>query len=437
MRASRLRMAAAGSLAAVACAFVLIVAAYGSSPVTASNASPQPAIAVYNESGVLLPGFDPLYGYVYGNNCEPNPGFGCGKGAGNYSQVPVLANSPEQPPGIYYVDNASELVAVPVGSGPVHVVAPVTLLHQNYSQYSGMIANEFFLPDGYDEALFYGTETGSSNLTVESVNLSTGAVSLRPTGIGADAENQQVTAIGPDEVLVVSTRPGCVAVICNATAVDVNLSSGAERLAARLPFFEANNLYWVPALRAVFNVAAHGSQADAVEQWDAATNGTLTLVANISVDRAEAVDWADGIAFNGSAIAYSAGNSGYSATYVLPLVSGRITNAGEVRYVAVDRSATVGAQWINGQQYVYPGPWVMGGLWHGTQYLFDPWTGATIATNEPFTDLPTFDVCDASCFLGTTTGSVPSPVIDFHASVARNDPFWSVVVATLNAPWPA
>ncbi len=91
-------------------------------------------VAEYSEGVVPLPGFDPLYGYVYGNNCDPSPVFGCASGATNYSQIPVLANSPEQPAGVYYINNASELVRA---SGGVSVVAHVIPLGQRWAQYAG------------------------------------------------------------------------------------------------------------------------------------------------------------------------------------------------------------------------------------------------------------------------------------------------------------
>lgn len=384
----------------------------------------------YNESDVALPGFDPLYGYEYGNNCVPGP-TGCFLGGSNYSQIPVLSNSPEQPPGIYYVNNASELVAVPVGGGAPREVAEITLLHQNYSHYAGMIANEFFLPFGYDEALFYGSL--GTNLTVETVNLTTGAVRIVLPPIGLAAENQQVTMIAPDLVVVASTEAYCEAITCTATLTGLNLATGATWPAASLPFFEANNLYWIPALHQLINVDAHGATQDLVQQWNesAGPEPTFSLAVNVSVDHGVVVNWVNGLAYDPATeqIAFSMGGDGYTATYVLGYApNGTLSTDGELRYVPMSLERTTSAQTVNAQQYVYTGDWVMGGFWNGTQYLFDPWNGTTIPINEAFTDLGKVTVCDGGCFLGQSA-LAPDPVIDFHSTLALNDPFWGVVVA--------
>lgn len=390
--------------------------------------------SAYSEGTVRLPGFDPLYGYVYGSNCVP--GFsGCYLGGSDYSQVPVLSNSPEQPFGIYYIDNASDLVEYQIPSGALRVVAHVTLLYQTYAYYGGMLANEFFLPYGLDEALFFGTLLPYSyEVSVETVNLTTGAVRLLTTSIPIADTNQQPILVSPDALLVVSSYAGgCVE--CSALVVGVDLATGREWLAGTLPFFEANNAYWVSQKRELINVEAHGATGDEVQQWNTSVNGegnlSLSLAATTAVDDNVAVNWVDGVGYNATAneLAYSAGGPTLAATYVLAYgADGLLSNATERRYVFEENGTTTGAQAFSGQQYVYTSDWVVGGFYNGSQYLFDPWDGSTAPTNEPFTDLVGFDVCDATCFLGTYAGSV-DVLIDFHASVARNDPFWSVVVA--------
>ena len=422
----------AGVIAAVAVAIAVALAGVVLLPTSAVAPSPNPI--AYAEQTVALPGFSPLFGYVYGNNCEPSPSFGCGSEASNYSQVPVLSDSPEQPSGIYYIDNSSQLVRVPIAGGPVAVVANVTLLHDGYSQYAGMIANEFFLPYGYDEALFYGTETGFSGVvTVEAVNLTTGAVVLVHTSVRTAPINQQVTMIDPTEIVVASELPRCVgAENCPANLTSVNLTSGTTGPTVALPFFEANNLYWVPQLRQLIDIAADGSYSDELEEWAETASGNFSLVAVADFGPSSApINWVNGIGLNASAqeIAFSAGGDGVAATYVLSYADGFVTKVGQTIYSSEFNAHVLTPQLFNGQQYVYTGSWVLGGLYGNSQYLFDPWNGSVRSVAEPFTDLPLFSVCDASCFLGSES-SGPSVLIDFHASVARNDPFWSVTVAT-------
>ncbi len=391
--------------------------------------SPTEPSGGYRETIVPLPGFDPLSSYVYDNNCPAGPA-GCADGTSNYSEVPVLANSPEQPSGIYYVDNASQLVDL---NGTVRVVANVTPLDQEYAQYAGMLPNDFTLEYGYDEALFFGVLPPHG--AVEAVNLTTGQVLLVTQGIPIASANQEAILIGPTTALVFSTVNACDATVCPATVLGVDLATGAEWNATWLPFFEANNIYWIPQLHELINVEAHGSTGDLVQQLDENPNGTFTSVAVVRDDVGAQINWVNGIAYNASAaeVAFSAGGDGYDETYVLQFAAnGTLTVAGERQYYQSVAGVAKNGWLIEGQRYVYTGTWDMGPYVNGTQYLFDPWNGTTERTNEPFTDLVQFDVCDGACFLGQTPSDL-SPLIDFHASVELNDPFWSVVVATLGA----
>jgi hypothetical protein len=143
------------------------------------------------------------------------------------------------------------------------------------------------------------------------------------------------------------------------------------------------------------------------------------------------VNWVNGIAYDPETgqLAYSAGGGGETVSYVLAYgPTGLLGTTGELRYVAMAPGQPSTPDTMMGQQYVYTGNWVMGGFVDGTQYLFDPWSGTTTAVNEAFTDLGRVNVCDADCFLGQeATG--PTVVLDFHATLALNDPFWSVAVA--------
>jgi hypothetical protein len=389
---------------------LLLIVALIEVPSRVQPPTPPAFPASYTEQMVSLPGFDPLYGVVNDNNL----GY----------QVPVLSSDSEQPLGIYYINNNSDLVEYSLANGSVHVVAPVTLLRQTYSQYVGMIPNEFTLAYGYDEALLFGADSVGA-LAIEAVNLTTGQVRLQDTGLPLAPLNQEVLLVGADTAIDVAQSPFCSerATDCPATIVGVNLTTGATWAAASLPWFEANNIYWVPEAHELVNVEAHGSTGDEVEQWgeSAGVQPTFSLVSNRPFDHGSVINWVNGIGYRSGALVFSAGGGGYSATYI-------VTAQGVTKYVVSTWNATLSARLFNGQQYAYTGDWVMGGFINGTQYLFDPWSGTTAPTNEPFTNLTGFSVCDAGCFLGSQ-GTGLGWIIDFHASVALNDPFWTVAVA--------
>jgi len=389
-----------------------------------------PSFPKFNETTATLPGFDPLYGYVLGNNCLPGMD-GCFRGGSNFSQIPVLSSDSNQPFGIYYVNNDSQLVEYVLANGSVRTVANVTLLHQAWAWYGGMLANEFFVPYGYDEALFFGTYASYAKwVSVEAVNLSTGAVRFVNTTVNTTPSNQQPILIGPETAVILSATNICTnADDCQANVTGVDLTNGTEWSAGTLPFFEANNVYWLPQRGQLLDVEAAGSTHDRVDQLNESLNrfgeAVFSLAASVTVDNAIPVNWVNGLGYNPSSgrIAYSSGGDGWAFTYVLGYdSSGQLTTNGMVRYNAS------GSRLLEVQQYVYTSDYLTGGYVGETQYFFDPWNGSTVATNEPFTNLTPFNVCDGSCFLGTY-GPSPDYRIDFHATVARNDPFWTVVVA--------
>ena len=389
----------------------------------------------YEEKTLRLPGFDPLTGYVYGNNVAT----GDYVDRSDFSQIPVLSSDSIDPLGVYYVNNASELVRVSM-NGTAEAVAPITLLYQDYAAYPGMLANEFWIEYAYDEALFFGTVSPAApNVSVETVNLTTGAVLLLNTTVPITPDNQGALLIGNNLVLVVSTYQSVAHLNCGdcrASLAGFNLANGTSWTAGPdLPFFEANNLYWLPQKHQIINVEAHGVSNDSVQQLNESANRygepVFTPATLVTVDSHIVVNWVNGLGYNASSdrIAFSDGGQGDSITYVLGYdAQGDLTTVNETRYVVSLNGVAVGPQLFNGQRYVYTSNYVMGGFFGGYQYLFDPWNGSTIATNVPFTLLPGFDVCDGSCFLGDYA---PSSVlfIDFHASVALNEPLYRVVIA--------
>ncbi len=241
--------------------------------------------------------------------------------------------------------------------------------------------------------------------------------------------------ISPTELVVVSTVPYDHRGNVSAYMVGVNMSTGSETALATLPFFEANNLYWVPQLREFFDVEAEGSELDIAQQWSEDPGGTFSLHSSVGFDSGVLINWVNGLGYNATTgeIAFSAGGTSFGGadiinTYVLKLTSGALTNRSETTYRVSGESGWISNDYFSGQQYAYTGDWMMG-IFHGnTQYLFDPWTGATERSNEAFTNLGSVTVCNGGCYLGQDASGVGT-VIDFHASAEIGDPFYRIVVA--------
>jgi hypothetical protein len=358
----------------------------------------QVTVFQYSEKTLTLPNFNPLHSKMLVNSAYPY-------------QWPVLGSR-----GIYYVDNSDKLDEVLLSNGTVRTVAPITpVMAYGYSQ---MVDNQFFLEDGYDEALFYGTPSYDSLIVLELVNLTTGSTLLWKTGWPSDPANQQANYVGHNTVVVTSS---------NGSMEAFDLVTRTQWRAGHLPFFEANNLYWIPQLREFINVQADKSWNDSVQQLDEAGNGFVS-VAQIRFANGIEINWVDGIAYNASygdygAIAFTGGDSAEQEvdTWLIPIGPGGTLNRTGI--VATNAYNTPAA--IEGQDYSYTGTYVLGSCFFGTQYLYNPWNQTSVPTN-----------IGASCNVpdgnGMMEGTVPTgttSVIDFHKTLEMNDPTYSVVYA--------
>jgi hypothetical protein len=365
----------------------------------------------YLEKTYALPHFNPLQGYLANAN-------------GLDTQLPTLTSDSGQKAGIYYIDNASNLDLLHLGSDLVRKVAHVTLLYQRWG-YNAMLDNEFWIEYGYDRALFFGTTTMSgTTYSLEVVDLGSGHVEMWNTSGTIDRVNQQAEYVGNDTVLVFSS---------NDQVVAYNLKSGRSWSAGTVSFFEANNIYWLPQKQQLISVEAQGSPGDQVEQLNATYDSMghihLEPATWVKVDYGVRFNFVNGIGYNDSAreIAFAAGYYHGDAvyTYVIPYGSnGLLTTSGEKRYAIYEQSNAVNATLFQGQRYVYTSSYVRGAFISGVQYLFDPWTGATIPTNRSFMSAP----CPNACFEGTYGRSVAFQ-IDLNASLRLNVPLYKVVYA--------
>ncbi len=371
----------------------------------------------YYEKTYELPGFDPLTGYLRN------------LGGGN-SQIPTLANSPEQPFGVYYVDNGSDLDVLSLANSTVRHIAHIVPLYQTFASYDAMLDNEFFVEYGYDEALFFGTTTsGGTEYSLELANLTTGALQIWNTSAGVDAGNQQADYVGNNTVLVMSS---------NRSIRAFNLATHASWSAGSLAFFEANNVYWFPQKRQLIDVEADGSSQDEVEQLNGSLDGHGEIhfvnATTLAVDSGVDFNWVNGLDYNATTerIAFTAGFwPGPSVyTYVLAYGSnGLLSPSGEVRYT-VQNATTWTPDQIEGQRYIYTSNYMLGrsygpSAWsNATEYLFDPWNGSVLLSNRSFNEAP----CPNNCFEGQYA-SDPNYVLDTSATLELNLPMYRVVYA--------
>lgn len=406
----------------------------GSSPFSSSVTAATPPVYGYQEKTLLLPGFDPLSGYFLGGAVS--------------TQIPTLASGAGQAFGIFYVDNASQLVELTVTNDSVRSIAHVTPLYQRFgygAPLGGMLDNEFFIDPVYDQALFFGTTTSNGGTySLELANLSSGVVRMWNTSASIDPVNQQPLYVGNNTVLVMSSN--CSILAYNLAA---HTSWSAGILGASFGFgtscFEANNVYWFPQKHQLVNVEAHGDYGDQVEQLDGVygVNGEIQFnsVVTIAVDSGVRFNWVDGLAYNASTneIAFTAGYwvAGTVYTYVVHYASnGLLTTAGETRYT-VDSGGVPTGRLLEIQRYIVTSDYMLGqsygpGAWtNGTQLLFDPWNGSLVTTNR------TFDGgwCGNSCFEGQYASSADY-LIDFSATLKLNNPMFHVVYAFRGAPTP-
>ena len=375
----------------------------------------------YSEWSCFLPNFNPMTRYMQGNIEYPH-------------QWPTLSSSPDQPLGIYFIDDSYFFDYLSLPGGKLVRVAPVTPLYAYLTgpgAYGQMIDNVFYLESGYDTALLFGTQDQyGTSVALELVNLSSDGVLFWNTGWPTTPLNQQANYVGNDTVVVTSE---------NGSMEAFDLADQTQWSAGRLAFFEANNLYWIPQLREWVNVEAHNSTGDFVQQLSSSTDSegrlTFTPVSDFAFDAGIPMNWVNGIGYNATygaygAIAFSGGNArlGMVFTWVVPFgPNGTLTPRGITR---ADGYGT--PDLITGQRYTYTSSYLLGGVVGGVQYLYDPWSQTALATNiAGSAGVPNGN----GVFEGTTSTS-PNHLIDFSTTLAVNQPTYKVIYADHNGSSP-
>ncbi|MGA8303286.1 MAG: fibronectin type III domain-containing protein [Thermoplasmata archaeon] len=212
----------------------------------------------YTNTTFDLPGFTSLSGYIDDHSD---------------TQIPVLSYTSD---GTFYVNSSGDLVFYSFPDRSIERIAPWDMLYDQIG-YVGELNNYFYLTFDGSYAYEMGCATPRCSspgaLTVYAVNVTTGRSFIWNTGVSVmnTPTNAQVNLVGRngnDSLMSLVTSNGTIRLY--------NPWNGTAWIAGTIPYFEANNIYWVPFLNSFVNVEAGGSTADEVEQLELEGPGSGT-----------------------------------------------------------------------------------------------------------------------------------------------------------------
>ena len=235
----------------------------------------------YGNASFVLPGYVCMSSYL--NNVGTD-GPGC--------QNPVLSWTQD---GAYYVNASDELVFYSFVNNTIYPIVSWIPLYQTFASYA-MIPNELFITQDGSYVYGWGEENPSTGvLTVEAVNVTTHRVFLYDfTEVDAsDASTSgQLLLTGWDG------NDSQAVLIVGGTVYDHDLWSDSETDVTQLPFFEANNIYWMPYLNGFIDVEADGSSGDLVAEFQ--LNGPVSSSSDFALEETYSAPWTnEAIVVNG------------------------------------------------------------------------------------------------------------------------------------------
>ena len=223
----------------------------------------------YGNATVVLPGFNCLSSYLW-----QVPG--SKSGSSEQCQNPLLSWTQD---GFFYVNDAEHLVFYSAVNGSVQDFGPWVPLYTNFANYV-MVQNEEFLTQ--DSAYVYGWGTlapGNHTLVFEAVNVSTkqhfehSFTGITTWNVTVNGQLEMTGFDGNDSIVTLIGSKGQI--------VDYDLWNGTQWSGPTLPYFEANNVYWVPYLNGYIDLQANGSAAHRIGEWQL-TGPSGTLLATYS-----------------------------------------------------------------------------------------------------------------------------------------------------------
>ncbi len=214
--------------------------------------------ATYGNATFDLPHWNNLSQYA--SNCNALPP--CGTGIYG-TQTPLLSWTED---GAYYVNASGRLVFYSFVNHAVRDIAYWKYLYDDIMNYQGIENTEWITADGayvYEFGCAIDCASASS-LLLYAVNTTTGRTfnhTFAGVSLGAINTNAQLNLIGEAgnaSIAVVFGNGGDV--------VAYNLWNQSEWVIGTVPYFEANNIYWVSSLDSFFNIEAGGSSGDRIQQ---------------------------------------------------------------------------------------------------------------------------------------------------------------------------
>lgn len=298
-----------GMIAAIALVGIFLLPA-PSVAVSPRHASAPVRVDGYSLQGISLPNFAYLYPYLY-----------------NYRlQYPVVDFTSPCAGGILYIDNSSKMDCFNPTTRVVTVLSgALTLLHQRTAGIQAQIDNEFQLDTPYDVALLYGNRTTSpGNVTLETLNLTTGTITIVDTPVPM-ANGLQCDYVGKGIVIA-----------WNGTGADgapemTNMSNGTSWRSGLSVGVAPDNVYWVSQLNAFIDIAGtHMAELKIV-------GNAVKNVGNAWANRSglTSITAVDGVLYNattGQVAVTEATNLG-PYMFIGKLTGGALTKAGTVAYL--------------------------------------------------------------------------------------------------------
>ena len=340
--------------------------------------------------------------------------------ANGATQLPIVSYTQD---GVFYVNATDRWVFYSFPNRTVDDLGAWTPLYGNVANYAGDLENTGFLTEDGTYLYAIGCSsscTSSSSIEVAALNTTTHRA-FRHTFTGV-TDSGLSTNGGVD--LIGEGGNTSIAVVIDASGLlhAWNFWNGTEWVLGQLPFFEANNNYWVPQLDSYVDVEAGGSTGDRVVQLrleGPAPGTTIRTVATATTGVGIVSNYVDGIALNLSAneIAFGygflRGSQGVTAVYGLTngvlgselrtydgIPTGAWPNNSALPDPLADEhrpSVTTGAPVV--QSFVNV-------LFYNNSVLVDPFTGAYYDTNVSEPNLFGFDKFNESIPAGN--GPAPS-----------------------------
>jgi hypothetical protein len=214
----------------------------------------------YGNASFVLPDWNPLAPYAFSGN-------GANQLFGAENQTPLLSWSAD---GVFYVNQTDQLVFFNFATESVTWISAWTPLYQNLMDYQGIENTEWITGDGSFVYTFgcLSLCAPNSSLTLYAVNVSTGQ-SFEHTYTGVEVKDGTVTTQSNAQINLIGYNGSsdlAVLVASDGKMLAWSLANGTQWTLYDLPYFEANNLYWVPELNSYVNVEAGGSIADNWQQ---------------------------------------------------------------------------------------------------------------------------------------------------------------------------